>query len=156
MAHEERVVNLCVLLQDEDHVASVSLDDKTLQLPSNNDPVNVLNRLNNGIVLPIVDPTPLEIGALSEIIWQQGLFLGYITAKNDETLMVVHLERVNSLSDKTYQYPKYKDCQCVALEQVLSYLPTGDWDATQILAMKFILTNTSNVQRALEVFVKNF
>ena len=101
MAHEERVVNLCVLLQDEDHVASVSLDDKTLQLPSNNDPVNVLNRLNNGIVLPIVNPTPLEIGALSEIVWQQGLFLGYITAKNDETLMVVHLERVNSLSDKT-------------------------------------------------------
>ena len=80
-------------------------------------------------------------------VWQQGWFLGYITAKNDETLMVDHLERANLMSDKIWQYPKHKNCQLVALEQVLNYLPKGDWDATQVRAMKFILTNTSNVKK---------
>ena len=115
--------------------------------------MNALNRLNNGIVLPIIDPTPLEIGALCVTVWQQGWFLGYITAKKDETLMVDHLERANLMSDKIWQYPKHQDCQLVALEQVLDYLPKGDWDVTQVRAMKFILTNTSNVKNAVEIFV---
>jgi hypothetical protein len=79
----------------------------------------------------------------------------YIADIEGDTLIVDHLERADK-SNKVWQYPQTKDSQDipVQLEQVLNYVPTGEWDYNKLRAMTFNLTNVNNILKALEKFVK--
>ena len=79
--------------------------------------------------------------------------IGYITDIEGDTLIVDHLERTNK-SNKVWQYPKTKDSQDIQLEQVLNYVPKGEWDCSKLRAMTFNLSNVNNILKALENFVK--
>lgn len=132
ISHEERLENLCILLEDIDHISSVSSDDIAINLPSNEDALAALNVIeNNPPTEPLNCPTPLAVGDLCVTVWQQGWYLGDITdielLLEGDTLIVDHLERANK-SNKVWQYPKTKDSQDIQLEQVLNYVPTGEWD----------------------------
>lgn len=148
--HEERVENLCVLLEDEDRVAS----DPTAKLPSNSDALNTVNALNNHEPVPAPDVTPLDVGNYCITVWQDGWYVGYILDRQDTKLTVDHMERVKVGVDIVWHYPSISDCQDVEEEQILPYKPTGEWDLTQLRDMKYKLTNITDVRRAMAIFLK--
>ena len=63
ISHEEKLENLCTLLEDIDHVASISSADRAVNLPSNEDALAAMNVIeNNPPTEPLNCPTPLSVG----------------------------------------------------------------------------------------------
>ena len=89
ISHEEKLENLCIFLEDIDHIAS---GDIAVNLPPNEDALAALNVIaNNQPTEPLNCPT--QWGLMCNSLATR--LVSRITDIEGDTLIVVHLERTN-------------------------------------------------------------
>lgn len=140
ISHEERTMNLCALLNNED------LGRKYLSLPTNKDAEAVLSSMTEK------EPeAPREIsgpndGELCVTLWTENKrrtwYLGYCVNHNsDKTYSVEHLHRVSKGSQLRWKHPPQQDIAEVSIDQILECVIEGDWDVSKERMMSYSLKN---------------
>ena len=126
ITHEEKLVNLAILL-DDDTASQYTMDD----LPTNLDVISALEctqhqrqRVNQAI---------LGLNELRVVVWQNcdskcEWFLAYIKHIEDDKYTVNHLHRATNSSDCKWKYPSIEDVQEAELDQLVNCSVEGHWD----------------------------
>ena len=92
VTHEERLINICVLLNG-------SPVTKALPLPSNIDALKALQPSENQVIEDIIDEPLITVNQICITLWiengTRNWYVGYCKeVKDNDTYVIEHLERV--------------------------------------------------------------
>ena len=121
VTHEERLTNLCVLLDGLTHCIT--------RLPDNRDALSALT--GNKQVVDNEEELILQINDICVTLWLEGKvkqwYIGYSKEiADDGTFVVDHIHRVKKDSNLSWKFPSHPDICNVDVEQVLKIVE--DWD----------------------------
>ena len=148
ITHEERLMNLCALLDGCPVSTKVCL-------PSNEDALKAISRIPE--VEEIVEsPIALNVYQMCIVLWtvngKRKWFLGYCTkVLDDGRYEIEHLERVSEKKNLKWRYPTQDDKQNIDADQILDCEISGDWDV--LLSdrnMHFTLQNHKEIAAKFE------
>lgn len=152
--HEEKLINLAILLEDE-HTSTQTVAD----LPTNKDVIHALNgpytEMEN--TLPI---SSLQLNELCIVVWQNcdGSYewhVAYIKEIQSDGYVVDHLHRAVQGCHNRWKYPKKEDIQIAEKEPIVKCDVKGDWDITPDSRKRlFTLQNKKRIENAFFDHVK--
>ena len=125
ITHEEKLVNLAILL-DDDTASQYTMDD----VPTNLDVISALECTQHQ--RQWVNQAILGVNELRVVVWQNcdskyEWFLAYIKHIEDDKCTVDHLHRATNSSDCKWKYPSIEDVQEAELDQLLNCSVEGHW-----------------------------
>lgn len=126
ITHEEKLINLAILL-DDDTVSQYTMAD----LPTNVDVISVLESTQNQKEQP--KEVLFKLNELCVVVWQNcdskyEWFIAYVKDVDADKYTVDHLHRATSGSDCKWKYPRIEDIQEAELDQIVDYNVEGHWD----------------------------
>ena len=139
VTHEERLINICVLLNG-------SPLTKALPLPSNIDALKTLQPSENQVIEDVIDEPLITVNQICIALWiengTRNWYVGYCKeVKENDTYVIEHLERVRRGCNLKWRYPTTEDIQVVEGDQLLDCEINGDWDVLADRNMCFTLQN---------------
>ena len=151
--HEERLLNLSVLLEGENLASSCTVAD----LPTNED---VDKALKGETAKPTNHANLLTVNELCIVVWQNcdrkyEWYIAYIKEITNDGCVVDHLHRVAEGCNNKWKYPSTEDIQTAEAEQIISCSIEGNWDITPDTRKRhFSLQNQKLVEKKFACHVK--
>ena len=150
ITHEEKLLNLSILL-DDDTASQYTVAD----LPTNADVISTLQDKPS----PEQQPMPnrsFKFNELCVVVWQNcdakyEWFVAYVKEVNADKYVVDHLHRATAGSDCKWKYPRIEDIQEAEIEQIVICDVEGHWDITPDKRKRlFTVKNINEINHAFQ------